>query len=225
MRTNIYSLVAVKSLVVADKPATLFRVTGYLAGATAGFLQVHDAAALPAEGAVPVWTKAVAAAAAFDVDLGVEGVVCKTGCVLVFSTTEVTKTIFVNANDKGTLQIDCERGDAVEGGATALACASVDKKEVAAGKQIVSLSVIGDTADCAGYLQMYTGAEPADGAIPNPAMTWPLDELAVLELYFGVNGLGGGPTACWVVFSLEENVLTYDATYLFTGTIRTVTRA
>jgi hypothetical protein len=62
----------VASRIVATQPRKLFTVMGYNGGA-AQFIQIHEAAALPAEGAVPKHSFPIAAGNFFSFDLGLAG--------------------------------------------------------------------------------------------------------------------------------------------------------
>ena len=81
------------SLVASDQPATLYRVMGYNSKASAQFIQVHDAASLPADAAIPKIVITVAATSNFDIDLGIYGKSFQTGVVICNSSTGATKTI------------------------------------------------------------------------------------------------------------------------------------
>ena len=80
------------SLVAKATDGVLYRVSGYNSGA-AQFLQVHDAAALPADAAVPKVVLAIAATSNFDFDFGVHGRGFTNGIVICNSSTGPTKTI------------------------------------------------------------------------------------------------------------------------------------
>lgn len=81
------------SRVVKATKGTLFRVNGYNSKASAQFIQVHDAAALPAEAAVPVVILTAAASSNFSYTFGEQGRACANGIVLCNSSTGPTKTI------------------------------------------------------------------------------------------------------------------------------------
>lgn len=80
------------SRVVKAAPGVLYAIEGYNSGA-AQFLQIHDAAALPADTAVPLLTLAIAATSNFSLNLGTFGLACRTGIVICNSSTGPTKTI------------------------------------------------------------------------------------------------------------------------------------
>lgn len=86
------SLAVAADLVVATGPSRLYSVTLYNSSAGTVYLQVHDAAAAPADGAVPKLVVAVPAGqtGAFDWQ---DGKICGTGIYLCASTTDTTKTL------------------------------------------------------------------------------------------------------------------------------------
>jgi hypothetical protein len=81
------------SLVASDAPATLYKLTGYNSKGTAQFIQLHDAASLPADGAVPKIVFTVDTAANFEMNFGTLGRLFQTGIVVCNSSTGPTKTI------------------------------------------------------------------------------------------------------------------------------------
>jgi len=84
----------VTSLVVHDGPATLNYLRVVNNTGTAGFLQIHNATALPLDGVKPLLSVPIAANADVNID---EPIYCSTGLVVVISTTLATKTISSNA--------------------------------------------------------------------------------------------------------------------------------
>jgi hypothetical protein len=81
------------SHLVVGGEARLCGVSGYSNKASAQFIQVHDATALPADGAVPVIVITVTATTNFSIDLGSWGRWFYRGIVLCNSSTAATKTI------------------------------------------------------------------------------------------------------------------------------------
>ena len=79
------------SRVVKASAGTVFGLSGY--STTAQFLQIHDAASLPADTAVPAVVIPITAGAEFSIDFGVYGRAFGTGIVVCVSTTGPTKTI------------------------------------------------------------------------------------------------------------------------------------
>lgn len=79
--------------VVKASAGRLFVVNGYNSLGSAQFIQVHNAASLPADTAVPVCVITVAASSNFSIDFGPLGIPLSTGIVLCNSTTGPTKTI------------------------------------------------------------------------------------------------------------------------------------
>ena len=90
---NSTSVAYVASQVVKPKPGVLYGVTGYNSKGSAQFILIHDAALVPAEGAIPAVVISVAAASSFSLDFGALGRAFKNGIVLVNSSTGPTKTI------------------------------------------------------------------------------------------------------------------------------------
>ncbi len=81
------------SLVVKAAAGTLKKLSGFNSHAAPQWIQLHDAAALPANGAVPVAILYVGAQSNFSFDYGLEGRTFATGIVVCNSTTGPTKTI------------------------------------------------------------------------------------------------------------------------------------
>jgi hypothetical protein len=81
------------SLVVKVGAARLLRVTGVSTNVGAQFIQLHDAASLPANAVVPKVVVSVAAGAPFSIDFGIYGRLFTTGIVICNSSTAATKTI------------------------------------------------------------------------------------------------------------------------------------
>lgn len=83
----------------ADTDVLLFTGAGIIerlvvinATGTAGFVQIHDAATLPADTAVPIYSRALAA----NGEVVIEDVYCATGAIVAVSTTAATLTISTN---------------------------------------------------------------------------------------------------------------------------------
>lgn len=81
------------SRVIKNAPGTLFNLTGYNSKASAQFIQVFDAAALPADTAVPVMVITVPASSNFSFPLPLAGRIFNAGIVVCNSSTGPTKTI------------------------------------------------------------------------------------------------------------------------------------
>lgn len=81
------------SHVVKASPGVLYGLAGYNSLASAQFVQIHDATALPADTAVPAFILTVGASSNFSVDFGVYGRTFVNGIVVCNSTTGPTKTI------------------------------------------------------------------------------------------------------------------------------------
>lgn len=91
IRANTPALAA--SLVVKASKGGLMRVFGYNSLAGTQFIQLHDAAALPADAVVPLIVIAVAASAPWQIDLYGLILPFQNGIVICNSTTAATKTI------------------------------------------------------------------------------------------------------------------------------------
>lgn len=87
------STAAAASLVVKAVPARVLKLIGYNAKVSAQFIQLHDAAALPADTAVPLAVITVAASSNFEIPVPPDGWECVTGVVVCNSSTYATKTI------------------------------------------------------------------------------------------------------------------------------------
>lgn len=81
------------SSVVKSSSGTVFSVTGYNSHSAAVFIQIHDAASLPADTAVPAIILQVPATSNFYYDLNEFGRFCEKGIVVCGSSTGPTKTI------------------------------------------------------------------------------------------------------------------------------------
>ena len=81
------------SLIVKAGAGRLFRVNGTNTKVSAQFVQIHDSATLPAEGAVPKVVISVAASTPYTIDFGIYGRLFSAGIVICNSSTAATKTI------------------------------------------------------------------------------------------------------------------------------------
>ena len=81
------------SLVIKAEPGVLHNLTGYNAKTSAQFIQIHDAASLPADNAVPAMIITVPASSNFSFQLPVLGRQFANGVVVCNSSTGPTKTI------------------------------------------------------------------------------------------------------------------------------------
>ena len=81
------------SIIAKAAPGTVYYVTGYNSGVSAKFIQIHDASALPADGAVPAVLLSVAGSSNFSLYFGTFGRYFSNGIVVCNSSTGPTKTI------------------------------------------------------------------------------------------------------------------------------------
>lgn len=81
------------SLIIADRESTLYGLSGYNSKASAQFIQIHDSATLPDDGAAPVVIISVGASSNFSIDFGIHGRPFNNGIVICNSSTGPTKTI------------------------------------------------------------------------------------------------------------------------------------
>jgi hypothetical protein len=90
---NVTSTAYETSHVVKATGGRLWGFSGYNSKGSAQFIQVHDAASLPADTAVPAVVITVAASSNFSIDFGTHGRQFATGIVICNSSTGPTKTI------------------------------------------------------------------------------------------------------------------------------------
>lgn len=81
------------SLAVKASQGVLYGLTGYNSKVSAQFIQIHDAAALPSDAAVPAVVITVPASSNFSIDFGPYGRRFLNGIVICNSSTGPTKTI------------------------------------------------------------------------------------------------------------------------------------
>lgn len=81
------------SLVIKNRPGELHRLTGYNSKGSAQFIQLHDAASVPADNAVPKVVITVAASSNFVIDYSTKARDFINGIVVCNSSTAATKTI------------------------------------------------------------------------------------------------------------------------------------
>lgn len=83
----------VKSLVVSATPASLCGLSGYNSNAATQYIQIHDAASLPSNGAYPVISFPAIALDKFSIDFGANPRQFNTGIVVCISSTHNTLTL------------------------------------------------------------------------------------------------------------------------------------
>jgi len=84
------------SLVVKASAGSLFTAAIYNGNVGTQYIQVHNAASLPANATVPLFTFAMATGTTQILDFNLLGLTCSTGIVLCNSSTAATKTIGAN---------------------------------------------------------------------------------------------------------------------------------
>lgn len=95
--TPVYA--ATSSGVAAAFPCTLINLQGYFNGASDAWLQIHDVAAVPANGAVPLKSFQLLAKMAYSWKFDPNVLVLKTGLYVCVSTTDATKTLSADTAD------------------------------------------------------------------------------------------------------------------------------
>ncbi len=90
---NIAAATFVTNVQASAVPMKVFGIYGYNSKASAQFIQLHDAAALPADAAVPVFNQTAGASSNFNFDFGVHGMDFLVGVSACNSSTAATKTI------------------------------------------------------------------------------------------------------------------------------------
>lgn len=81
------------SLIVKATAGRLYRISGYNSKASAQWIQIHDAATVVADTAVPKIIITVPATSNFSLDLGIYGKQFEVGIMICNSSTGPTKTI------------------------------------------------------------------------------------------------------------------------------------
>lgn len=95
---NATTTVYVKSLVVSATPAILCGLTGYNSNAATQYIQIHDAASLPSNGAYPVISFPAVATDKFALDYNLNPRQFTTGIVVCISSTQNTLTLGATAD-------------------------------------------------------------------------------------------------------------------------------
>ncbi len=91
--SNATTTVYAASLLIKASVGILKGISGYNSKTSQQFIQIHDAASVPADGVAPVITFLVPATSDFSIDFGVSGRFFTTGIVVCNSSTGPTKTI------------------------------------------------------------------------------------------------------------------------------------
>lgn len=91
-RARVNSPAADTDVLLFEDPGTIERLVVINATGTAGFVQIHDAATLPIDTTVPIYSRAIAA----NGEVVIEDVYCAIGAIVAISTTGPTLTISAN---------------------------------------------------------------------------------------------------------------------------------
>lgn len=91
--TNASTTAYATNLVIKASAGTLYGLSGYNSKATGQFIQLHDAASLPADTAVPKIVIYVQPSSPFSIDFGARGRAFGAGMVICNSSTGPTKTV------------------------------------------------------------------------------------------------------------------------------------
>lgn len=213
------------NLVVAKFPVNLRHVEGYYAGTTSPmYLQMHEATALPGNGAVPLKPgQYLSPQSSFWYDYPEEVVKFGTGLVLALSTTEGTLTIATVGGDKMDVAADIERQELPL--TTGQAVTTVGDLTTGVGTGVLAVWISGNhglvrvesqNSDAANaWLQFFTYAAPAVAAVPVLAIKVPASTTNTQTNSFG-NGfqpmqqlvLNTVTTKMYIAFSSTQNTYT-----------------
>jgi hypothetical protein len=216
---------AIKGQVVSTHPVSVIKLEMTPnASITDGlFLQIHDAAASPATGAVPVKVWPAAECGYKEFKRG--ELVLSVGCFICLSTTAATKTGANGVSDlMNILQVelsDPERptGTTVVGDLTSPVTGLQVWADAAGPKKLIHLEVDGTNLTATCYIQLFAVDSPADGIAPLMTLR-KITAGQVLTgasgLYFGekgrdvqsVDSTGGLHDGCTIKISTTPSVLT-----------------
>lgn len=185
----------IKSFIVSTVPVLVYRVEGFFntAGTTDFYVQVHDAAAVPSNGALPLKSYEAQANFVFSQHIG-EGLPCKTGCVIVLSSTKDTLTIATVGTDTMSVYCDIEEYETLAvkptyatAGDTTTPVAGTQQiwSDATGPKKLVRLQIT-EKAGSIVYVMLFVKDTPGATA---PIREWKLLANASLDLGFGLNGV------------------------------------
>lgn len=173
-------------------PCFAVNIQGYFrAPTTDQWLQVHDAAALPSNGAVPLKVYPLQAASAFSWRFDPTGIPLVNGLVLAVSTTEATLTVGTGVN-VADWDVDIEEFERRITGLTESSGAALDEltlwsdSESNSAKRVYYLTAA-NTAGGTRYLMQFATVQPLDGA--KPVNVWTILNNATVVLNFGTDGM------------------------------------
>lgn len=193
---------AVAAQQVATHPVALLKLEATLnSSAAAGlFLQIHNSAVVPAEGAAPFkcWTAAECAYKEFkrgELNLPL-------GCYICLSTTSATKTLSADLCDVLSVELtdpETPTGTTAAGDLTTSVTGLQVWADAAGPKRLIALEVNGAGLSTVCYLQLFAKDSPANGDVPVHEI-----KIAATANLTGANGLRFGANGR-DMFSIDAN--------------------
>lgn len=212
------------SLIVLTIPGLFYRVNGFFtsAGLVNTYIQLHDSATLPGNGAVPLKSWIAQPNFEYNEHVG-DGIPCYKGIVLALSTTPDTLTLDVTGGDSANIQVEYEKYDtqgvamATQATVGPLGAGALQQiwTQASGPKKLLSFSVTEQNA-VASFIGLYAKDAPTVN-VDKPIYQWPLPASGTVSLDFGPRGIqvfsdkAGGTyyLGCTLGISLTSGV--YDA--------------